>query len=232
MNRFFYSAALALLGLGMGASTIGAAPAQAATCVQEAALDLNSDSWIDTAEFHMALDAGFQNIRSGGKQYVSQDEMRRCLQGGPAAFRWLQTANPRYMSYSRPADQPVYASNTRPLYAPGGDPQPGQYYSTYDSGAAYDTPALQAHQAALAHLRSKVFGNPTYTAALGRDTYYQPTPPVGAYYPVPSDQTMAPAAGGPLYAARSEFSRIDSNGDGVITRAEYFDYMTRTGRAY
>ena len=123
-----------------------------------------------SAEFHMALNAGSQNIRSGGKLYVSQDEMKRCLQGGPAAFRWLQSANPRYMSYTALAGQPTYASNTSSAYVPRSylKTRSSQYQTTDDFPARPTTRRRRRRT----RRRSPTCGprcpNPAYMSAVGR----------------------------------------------------------------
>jgi hypothetical protein len=197
----------------------------------------------------MATDAGFTNVRAAGKQYLSEQDMNRCLQGSASAFRWLQSANPRYVSYMGPAPAPTLRTATTAY--PSRYPNPTQYYSTYDSGAAYDTPTPQAREAALAYLRSKVYGNPAYESSVGRSTY-QPQDSMGYYAPTPPPlppayasnyAPMAPAApqyryqpmmpAGPNYPSLStEFSQMDVNDDGIVTRDEYMNYMIRSGRAY
>ena len=247
MKTVLGTAALAL-AIGLGATMLAAAPASAAGCIRQAALDLNGDGWVDTAEFHMAMDAGFQNIRSPGKQYLSEEDMNRCLQGSETAFRWLQSANPRYVSYMGPAPTPIYATAASSYSSPY--PNPTRYYSAYDAGAAYDTPTPQAHAAALDYLRAKVYGNPAYDAsAAGRSTY-QPQPPTYYAPVVPQPQAQAYASNSapmpapqysykPVPAAEpnypmlsSEFSQMDVNNDGVVSRDEFMNYMIRAGRTY
>jgi hypothetical protein len=239
MKTFFDTTALALvLALGVGATLFAPSPAQADGCVRVAALDLNGDGWIDTPERHAALNAGFRNLREGGKLYISEAEMSGCLQGTPQAFRWLQGANPRYASYTGAAPMAPSYAPAAPTYsasAYSGNTYSSNSGSSYDRGAAYDTPAPVAQRQALDHLRSKVFG-PTGE------------PPLVASSAAP-EATMMPAAG-PTMAptmmppsvvpydtpampgGSAAFDRMDANRDGVITRGEYLDYQSRHASTY
>ncbi len=225
MKNFFDTTALALVAaLGVGGALLAPTPAQAAEpCIRVAAVDLNGDGWIDTPERHMAMNAGFTNLRSGGRLYTTQEEMNQCLQGSEAAFRWLRQANPNYAMYmGQPGMSGATAAVAAPsrTWSPGAVTGPattasgtGAYAGGYDRGAAYDTPAPQAEAQAKAYLEAKVFGTQAPAGSVGR---------AGA------EQTMMPAAGGPAQGMGS-FEQIDANHDGVISQGEWLDYRNRMG---
>lgn len=213
MKRMITSTALALvLGLAAGvAGGLTASPVQA-ECIRAAALDLNGDNWIDGDERDMARNAGFQSFDGNGDLFVSADEMNRCLNGGTRAFAWLRSANPNYASaaaYVGPSDISAPSAGYAPTATAG-------YYPSYDRGAAYDTPTPQARDAAMAYLQSKVQSDPRYQPRIVTQTYQTlPAQPVLS--------TIEPAAGRDLLR---EFAAIDVNGDGVLSAAEYVDYMS------
>jgi hypothetical protein len=211
MKRLVTSTALAMaLGLAAGAVLVTASPAEA-QCVRAGALDLNGDKWIDGDERDLARNAGFTNFDSNGDLFVSADEMNSCLNGGARAFAWLRSANPSYASagsYMGPSDMTAPSASYAPTTA--------GYTPSYDRGAAFDTPAPQARDAAMAYLQSKVQADPRY----------QPRVVVQTYQPLPAPTVIGaiePAAGRDLLR---EFATIDVNGDGVLSAQEYVDYMS------
>jgi hypothetical protein len=206
MKRFLDTTAMALaLALGVGVVLLAPSPAQAA-CIPIGALDFNGDGWIDTPERHMAMDAGFTNVRSGGRLYTSQEEMSACLTGSAAAMRWLQSANPNFASSMGTAP-----AGSTTMVGRSVTPSPSRYYSMYDSGAAYDTPSPVAHENALSYLRTKVFGSP---AGAAQGTIMAPSQPMAS-------------SGSP-----SEFERIDANRDGIVSQGEWLDYRNRLGQNF
>lgn len=209
------STALGLV-LGLAAAVAGslvAAPARA-ECIRAAALDLNGDRWIDGDEREFGRNAGFQGFDSNGDLFVSADEMNRCLNGPARAFAWLRSANPNYASaaaYTGPSDTMAPSQSYAPTVASGD-------YSSYDRGAAFDTPAPQARTAAMAYLQSKVLADPRYAPRVATLPAYEPLPAA------PVLATIEPAAGRDLL---QEFAQIDADGDGLLTAAEYVDFMSR-----
>jgi len=209
MKRIVTTTALALvLGLSAGAG-LTAPPAKAADCIRTAALDLNGDGWIDGEERDMARSAGFRSFDANGDLYVSAQEMDSCLRGGSGAFAWLRSANANYAS-----TESYVGRSVSPVPSASYAPAPMTSYS-YDRGAAYDTPAPIAHDAALAYLKSKVERDPRYAPRVA--TVYtpvvQPTPQIM--------YQIEPASGAdPM----SDFARMDANNDGVVTDSEYLNY--------
>jgi hypothetical protein len=182
--------------------------------VRAAALDLNGDNWIDGDERRMARNAGFQNFDANGDLFVSADEMNACLRGGSSAFRWLSGANPAHAS-AQPAAGSGGMTAPSESYAPSATASAS--YESHDRGAAFDTPAPIAHDAAMRYLQSKVDADPSYQPRIMTES--------------PDLMQIEPASG-PVIAPEplTDFNSLDLNGDGVVTSDEYQAY--RAGLSY